>query len=265
MPIWNSAFLVKLILSFFIGGAYISLASWIAERFGSRIGGLLAGLPSTLLISVAFLAWTQSPQAAVSSLPIVPAAIAACSLFVAAFIGFYKFGRGLSIVLGLGAWFLATLPLAFLRLHNILISILLAALFFSIAILSLRKYPDRKLPEFHFTSTEMFLRMIFSGSFVALSVLLGKILGPLWGGMFASFPAAFSSSILILERKHGIDFTASVAKAMPLGSIGNVLFAFLLFKSAPAVGMIGGILIAYATALLFALFFLYVPSLRARH
>lgn len=246
-------FLIKLLLSFVVGGFYIAFTIWVSEKFGSRLGGLFIGLPSTLLISLLFIAWTQNSQAAVAALPVVPATIAANSLFLVAFIYFHKFGRTNAFLAASLLWFALSFPLAFFSLKNILISLGLATIFFGQAIYWLRRFPHRKLERFTLTHKEFLFRVIFSGSFVTLAVLLGKALGPLWGGMFASFPAAFSSSLLLLENKHGINFASSVAKTMPYGSMGNVFFAVTFFLTVPKIGIIYGTVLAYLVSLLFAL------------
>lgn len=246
----SNIFLIKLGLSFLVGGLYIALTTWAAEKLGSKIGGILIGLPLTLLVSLIFIAWTQSTNSAVAAIPIVPAAIAADSIFIAALIKFFKHGKITSYLLALFVWFFLTFPLVFIYIQNIWISLFLATVFFSIAILYLRKFPDRKIKNFKLSSNEFLFRVLFFGTFISLSVLLGKILGPLWGGLFASFPAAFSSSLLILEQRHGIDFMSSVAKTMPYGSIANVLFATTFYFITPWLGILYGILISYSVALI---------------
>lgn len=249
----ENIFLIKLLLSFIVGGSYIAFTIWVAEKFGSRIGGLLIGLPSTLLVSLIFIAWTQNSQAAVAALPVVPATIAANSLFLVAFIYSYKYGRAAAFTLASLLWLALSFPLAFFSLKNILISLILATVFFGLAIFWLRRFPHRKLEQFTLTHKEFLFRIVFTGSFVTLAVFLGKALGPLWGGVFASFPAAFSSSLLLLENKHGIDFTSSVAKTIPYGSMGNVFFAVTFFLTVPKVGIILGTIFAYLVALVFAI------------
>lgn len=249
----ESAFILKLLLSFVVGGSYIAFTIWVSEKFGSRIGGLLIGLPSTLLISLLFIAWTQDAAAAVSAVPVVPAAVAACSLFVVGFIFSLTFGRWIALFVSSGLWFALTLPLTLLSIKNIYVSTIIAALFFGIAIIYLNKFPHRRLEKFTLTRSEMLFRVFLTGSVVTFSVLMGKLLGPLWGGMFASFPAAFSSSLVLLERKHGIDFVSSVARAMPYGGMGNVLFAIMFFFLVPTIGIFAGTAVAYASALAFGL------------
>lgn len=246
-------FLYKLLLSFIVGGLYIAFNIWVSEKFGSRTGGLLIGLSSTLLVSLLFIAWSQDSGAAVSAVPIVPAAIAANSLFLVAFIYSYRHGRAIALLGGIAVWLVLTFPLVFFSINDIWFLLLLAAVFFSLAVYWLRKFPHRKLEKFSLMRKEFLFRVIFTGSLVAIAVLLGKVLGPLWGGMFASFPAAFSSSLLILENKHGIDFPSSVARTMPYGSMGNVLFAVMFFFLVPVIGIVTGTITAYIGSLIFGL------------
>lgn len=249
----ENLFLIKLLLSFVVGGLYIALMIWVSERFGSRIGGLLVGLPSTILVSLLFIAWAQDTQTAVSAIPITPAAIAANSLFLVAFIFLYnKCGRTGAFLIAVILWFFLSFPLLFLSL-NIFISLILASLYFGVAVCFLRKFPHRKLTKFNLTKKEFLFRIVFAGSFITIAVLLGKLMGPIWGGMFASFPVAFSSSIIILESRYGIEFTSSVARTMPYGSMGAVLFAVVFFFFVPVMGVALGTIIAYLASLIFAL------------
>jgi hypothetical protein len=248
----TDVFLFKLLLSFVVGGCYIAAMLWVSERFGSKIGGILIGLPLTTLISLIFIAWTQGEQAATAAVPVIPATIAANSILLVMFIHQYQYGRIIAYGSALVLWLLLTLPLVIFHVQSILASLLLAALFFTVAIYFLRRFPYRKIPKYTFSRAEFMFRVCFVGTVVACAVLLGKVLGPLWGGLFASFPAAISSSLILLERKHGIDFTASVARTMPYGSMGNILFVLVFFYIDPFVGIGPSILLGYISALAFA-------------
>ena len=52
-------FLLNIILAFFIAGSFIALLTLLAERFGSTIGGLIANLPSNILITMIFISLTR--------------------------------------------------------------------------------------------------------------------------------------------------------------------------------------------------------------
>ena len=242
-------FALKLLLSFLVGGAYIAFTIWLSEKFGSKLGGIAMGLPSTALVSFIFIAWTQDLSAAVSAAPITPLVTAACTIFVAAFVRFYGLGRAKSLALALLVWVALTIPFVLLHADSILFSLAVAAIFFAVSISYLRRFPHRKLPRNVSSTGEFLFRSAFAGTIVACAVFFGKTLGPLWGGLFAAFPAAYSSSLFLLSRKHGIDFTASVARSMPFGSIANVVFETAFFFLAYSLGLWGGLAAAYALSL----------------
>ncbi|MFH1106756.1 MAG: DUF3147 family protein [Candidatus Micrarchaeota archaeon] len=240
------AFTAKLILSFFIGGAYIAFTIRVAERLGSRLGGIVLGLPSTTLVSIIFIGWTQGEAAVVSATPILPVAIAISSLFPGVFVRLH--GRGLPAAFSgaLLAWAAVSVPIAVIGIKDIWLSLVLAAAVYVVAFRLLEGVRPRRLERMRFSIQEFLLRAGFSGSVVALAVLLAKTLGPLWGGLFSAFPAAFSSSTVLLAHRHGLEFASSVAKAMPLGSMTSVAFAVALYMLVPALGLAAGILGAFA-------------------
>lgn len=250
----SDPFIIKLVLSFVVGGSWIAFTIWISERFGSKVGGILIGLPSTILVSLLFIAWTQNNVAAVSAVPIIPAATAVNSLFLVAFIVFYRYGLVLAYLGALLFWCLLVLPMVAFQLNNLGISLMLAALFFALSLSFLKRFTHRKLSGFTPTKKEVIFRALFGGGFVVLAVFFGKTLGPLWGGMFASFPAAFSSSILILSHRHGFDFMTAVTRTMPYGNMGSIVFVTVFFFLVPVYGLALGTLASYLASLLFAIF-----------
>jgi len=65
-------FIIKLIISFFVGAIWITSVTVISEKLGTKIGGVLGGLPSTCLIALFFIGWTQSPEVASHATIIMP-------------------------------------------------------------------------------------------------------------------------------------------------------------------------------------------------
>ena len=58
------SFWIKFGLSFLVGGVWVTLSSVAAERFGSKAGGLIGGLPSTIVVTLLFIGLTQSAERA---------------------------------------------------------------------------------------------------------------------------------------------------------------------------------------------------------
>jgi hypothetical protein len=57
----DASFWIKLFLGFIVGSIWVTLTTVSAERFGSKVGGLIGGLPSTVVIALLFIGLTQSP------------------------------------------------------------------------------------------------------------------------------------------------------------------------------------------------------------
>lgn len=219
-------------------------------------------MPSTSLVSLIFIAWTQDAKVAVEAVSIVPAAVSAASLFVVAFVQTYKrFGSKLSLLLSFLFWGLLTLPLIAFHLSNIAVSVAIGIIYISVAFYAVRNYPDRKAKTLKINSQILFTRGILSGIIIGLAVILSKVLGPLWGGLMGSFPAIFTSSLIILMRAHGIEFTTSVAKRMPFGNFTNIFFALGFYLLVPGLGMVAGATLAYACTIVIAgiMYFVVFP------
>lgn len=262
-----SLFLIKLILSVVVGGTYAALMTWISERFGSKVGGLLLGLPSTSIIGLIFIAWTQNPSAAVTATSIAPASIAAASLFTGAFVLLYRrFGVVLSFLLALCIWGILTLPFVITHPPNITPPLIIAFLYLTTSILIVRKFSDQKIKNMPLTAQLVLARAITSGTIIGLAVVLSNLLGPLWGGLMSGFPALFASSTIILLRAHGIGFASSVAKRMPYGNITSTVFVVGFYFLVPSYGMVIGTALAYGLSILTAviIYFVVFPYQRNR-
>ncbi|MCX7965133.1 MAG: hypothetical protein N2596_00710, partial [Syntrophorhabdaceae bacterium] len=68
----DKIFLIKVIISFIIGSIWITGSTYIAERYGTKLGGVVVGLPSTIIFGLLFIGWTQSVEVAVEATDIVP-------------------------------------------------------------------------------------------------------------------------------------------------------------------------------------------------
>src|SRR5947199_8112683 len=56
--------ILHLILAFTVGGAWVSSATLIAERYGSALGGLVGGLPAISIVSFLFIGLNQGATTA---------------------------------------------------------------------------------------------------------------------------------------------------------------------------------------------------------
>ena len=230
-------FWLKLILSFIVGGAFIAFTIWVSEKYGSKLGGVIIGLPSTSLVGLLFIAWSQNNMAAVSAVPIMPAVAGINSIFVALFVLLSSRGLKQALIIAFVFWFLSSLAVVLLPLDSLAISLGIAACLYAISATFLSKFPHRKIAANKSTWKEFIFRSILAGTVVATAVLLAKNLGPLWGGVFSNFPAAFTSTLILVTKKHGVEFTKSVARTMAFASIAAVSFSVAFYFLVPQAGL----------------------------
>jgi len=98
--------------------------------------------------------------------------------------------------------------------------------------------------------SQLVWRALFGGGIISLAVFMGKIGGPLLGGIFGSFPAMFLSTLVITYNSAGPGFSRSVGKSLLISGLINVpLYEIMVRFLYPTVGL--GI--GTALALLFSL------------
>ncbi len=247
------AFTVKLILAFIVGATWITGATIIAERFGSKIGGVISGLPSTSVLALFFIGWTQTPLVAAAATNTIPAIMGLDAFFVASFIFLSKNKLLISVGLSLLVWFLAAMIFVLFGLNNFGLSLLIFAVFFVVSyilgekIINVKSQGRRKMI---YTPGQIIFRAGLTGSIVSFAVIMTKLGGPVVGGVFASFPAIMTSTMIITKLAHGRDFSVAVMKVMMVsGSFNCVIYTTLVGLFYPTLGLITGTISAFAISL----------------
>jgi hypothetical protein len=233
-------FLIKLALSFLVGGAFIAFTIWLSEKYGSKLGGVIIGLPSTSLMGLVFIALSSGDAVAVAAVPIMPAVSGVSSVFVALFILLHNHGWQKALAASFLFWLLAVGLLLSLHLDSLVLSIAISVMLYAVSASYLRRFPHRKVDVHKSSATEFLARSAFAGSMVASAVLLAKINGPLWGGVFSTFPAAFLSTLLLVSGKHGAAFMASIGRTMAFASIAAVCFSLVFYFTVIPLGLAAG-------------------------
>lgn len=244
MPGMTSIFLIKLGLSFLVGGIWITTSTLAAERFGSKIGGLIGGFPSTILVALFFIGLTQTPADAAAATTIVPLAMGLNGLFLISFLLLIRRGLAVGVGGGLVAWFGLAAPL--IRLNpslfwlNVVIWLSLVTVFYFVSekAMTIR---SREGARMSYTLSQIIQRAVGGGGVIAFAVLMGKLGGPAYGGVFASFPALFLSSLIITYQTGGVDFSRAMAKALLVSGTFNVAFYGVAVRyTYPWLGLYGG-------------------------
>ena len=241
----GDTFLIKLVISVVVGASWVVLSTVLADKLGSKIGGLVAGLPSTVMFGAFFLAWTQNTDIAVRATTIMPIGAGLSCLFLAIYISLIKKNFFVAIFSGLLIWLAASYLLIRIRFDNIFVSlfsyffILTSSFYFIEKIL---KIPSTKGIKIKYSTKIILFRSLVGGIVVGLAVFLGKIGGPIWGGISSMFPAMFISTILVTYFSHGANFSAGTMKSAMVSAVSTVIYALCVRFTYQNMGLMLGTL-----------------------
>jgi uncharacterized membrane protein (GlpM family) len=246
----SDSLMLHLALAFVVGSLWVPLVTVIAERAGSTAGGIVGGLPATSALSFLFIGLNQSSEAAVQATAVFPLAFS----FTCAFLLFYAFFAKKGFLIGLSTslliWFAVSALIAFSDLKNFTLSLVLGVLV-SVATyyifaerLNLKNFPPEKR---HYTALQHLGRGVLAGSLVLLAVIASQNGGPVLGGIFSAFPAIFTSTLYIVNKSRGTDFSRSLTKPLAVSSILTVIpYCIAVRYSFPSLGIWIGTIISYS-------------------
>lgn len=222
-----------------MAGGYLVSVVAISERVGPKVGGILAGIPTTTLVATAFITWTEGAQVARTSLILIPTIVVISQIFVLIFLFFPRDNLLVRIVAAGLAWLaIAWLVRYTLSGMNFWTSFAISL----VGCLSFGYYFHRRFKDGHKAVVPIggrmhVIRFITAGTVVALAVLFARILDPFWGGIMSAFPALFAVSLYFLARSHGVEFAKAFSKQLPISILGTVFYTvslYLLLTKIPA-------------------------------
>ncbi|MCJ7579535.1 MAG: DUF3147 family protein [Candidatus Aminicenantes bacterium] len=253
----DSTFILQVIFSFIVGSLWILMTTLFADRFGSKIGGFIGGLPSTAAVSFFFIGLTQSPQAAALATTVFPMSYAFTGLFLILYALFWRKGFIPAFGFSISAWFFLSACVVLLKIDNFIVSVCLYFLFFIFAVYILEyrlKLPSIGKADIHYSALQYLIRAVFGGFVVALAVFLSRIGGPVFGGIFSAFPAVFISILFINYRSRGMKFSRAMTKPLLVtGMISIFMYGLGVRYLYPSLGLWWGTLGAYVFSLVGAL------------
>jgi hypothetical protein len=246
-PIW-----LKIALSFLVGGVVVAGCTFAAERLGTDIGGIIGGFPSTIAVTLLFMALVVSPTAAAEATTMVPLIVGFNGAFLVGFALLVRRGLGLSLVGALSLWFVLSLTALQLRLTNFIVflSTFVVMLFLGHYILYNRlKIPVYGSKRVVLARRQLLTRALVSGGVIAAAVYLSKVAGPVSGGVLSVFPAVFISTLIIVYRSNGADFARALTRPLLTSGMVNVVaYAIAVRYFYPVWGITLGTLGAFVVA-----------------
>ncbi len=250
----DSLFLLKLVITFLVGSLWLTGATIFAERFGSKIGGVIAGMPSSIVIALFFIGWTQTPVAASQATVVVPLVMGIDGIFIIAYALIVRRSFPLALIAALLVWFCFSFALVLIHFNNFGLSLsgFLVLILFSYVVmeyvLHVKSLAGRKTS---LSLSNILIRGLVSGLIITLAVAFAKLGGPLFGGVFASFPAVFLSTMILTYFAQDGAFSVSVMKTLMLsGTINTTVYASAVRFLYPLFGLIAGTICSFVLSLI---------------
>jgi hypothetical protein len=247
-----NSLLLQVIFPFALSAVIIILITIIAERYGTKTGGILGTLPSTIIVAFIFISLNKGVYFASQSAAVVPAEMGVNLIFLFIFASLSYRSMSLAIIASLTVWLFLTSMLFLLGLENIFVSIAIytAALVFTFMILErIKKTPSIGSVTVHYTPLKIILRGLLAGSVIAIAVFLSNM-GAILSGIFSVFPAIFLSTMLISLREHGPNFAGGIAKSMIFGSQSVMIYAVAIYFFYPLYGVVLGSIFAFCISII---------------
>jgi len=240
----------------------VALSTVAAERFGSIVGGLLAGFPSTVAVALFFIGITQSETVASAATTVIPMTHGVNGIFLLIFILLINRGLLVSLTAAFFVWFANAFILSIVGIESFPLSITIWLILFLLTfyitekVININKQGKLKL---HFSKRQVAMRALFGGSVIAFAVFIGKLSGPTLGGVFSTFPAMFTSTLAVTHISGGAVFSRAVAKSMLFSGLINVtLYVIVVRYLYLAIGLYWGTAIALVIALFIGYLTYYV-------
>ena len=251
-----NSLIIQIVLPFILSALIVIIIMFIAEKYGSKVGGILGTLPSTIVIAFIFIALNQDIYFAAKSAAVVPAELGINIIFLLIFVLYVEKSMYLAFLYSLSGWTLLSSIIFFINLDNIFYSVIIyvTALIFSIFILEyIKKIPSSGNVIVHYTPIKIAFRGIVAGIFISIAVILSNI-GTTISGIFSVFPAIITSTMYISVREHGPIFASGIAKSMILGISSVAVYSTMLHFLLPIFDIIYSTIIAYIISIIITMF-----------
>lgn len=244
-------FILRVVASFIIGGTYIAATTVVAERVSAKLAGILVSLPTTVLVAYSFLTLTTSLEDSGNAAGSAPAVIGGSVLFLLVYVEMKDRPIILKLLAAISMWLVMATVIAVTHTTNVFITVSICIACVLLVAYRFHSLENHAAVKIHYTKGEVVTRFILAGSVIALAIILARVSGTIWGAVFSAFPATFTSTLIILDRRHGYKMIASMAKTMPYGSLGTALFSVVFHFLSRIWPFIPTLLTSYAASAVF--------------
>jgi hypothetical protein len=251
-----SLFLANVVASFFLAGSLIALLTLLAERFGSRTGGLITNLPSNILITMIFISLTHGTGFVKLMVPAIPVGMLIDTFFLVAFILLLRYSLFAAVTGSLLTWLILAFLANLIRSDHLWINLpvyLVITLLVWLWIEYRYHIPSVGRSDRRYTPSQIALRALFAGGIVGGVVLVSRFVPAYLTGIISTFPAVLFSSMVILAVNQGKEFARATGKVMIIASSNIVVYAMGVYYTFPTLGIATGTVISFIMAFLWIL------------
>jgi hypothetical protein len=244
--------LFEIVIPFVLSVLIVILITIAAEKFGTKVGGIIGLFPSTIIIVYVFIALNQGIMFASKSVAVVPAEMGINLVFICVFAILAYRSIIIAIMSSSLIWVVLSGILLFLDIQSIYLSIVIFILFMVSTFIVLEKkfkIKSQGKRVVHYTALKILLRGIFAGIFITVAVLLSNV-GEVISGIFSVFPTIFFSTMIITVKEHGPGFSSSIAKSMIFGSPSVTSYAVSIHFLYPKYGIFLGSIFSFILSLI---------------
>ncbi len=243
------------ILPFLASAIVVILITVIAEKFGTKIGGILGTLPTTIIIAYVFIALNRDVDFASDSIAVVPAEIGINIIFLFIIAVLIRRSIYFAFACSFTFWTIASFLLWYTNLENVYISIpifFISMIGTFLVLEKIRKIKSISKKYVHYTIAKITFRGLLAGTVITIAVLLSNV-GAVLSGIFSVFPAIITSTMIICYYEHGPSFASGIAKSMIFGSSSVMSYAVSIHFTYPIYGILLGSVIAFVISVIVAL------------
>ena len=234
----------------------------VAERYGPRVGGLVASLPQLAVISLIFFALEQGLEFAAESAFWNIAGMCSTIPFVIGYVAGAVlvprrrlFSIAAGALTGTALFGITTVAMAAIELPRPAVVPLAVALCSGASWL-FRRLPDTApLQRVPISAPLLAVRASLASVFVLLFTSVAHMLGPKSSGLITGYPVNILPVIGVLHFHYGPDVARALMKAWPIGVLGICLFDLVAWLTVARLGLMVSIPLGYLVDVIYLLLF----------
>jgi hypothetical protein len=241
--------MLSVVLSFVITAVWVTVATVVTERMGTKVGAVVTTLPSSAVVAFWFIAVEQGADFASQTAVVIPAEMGINVVFLGIFVAMSRRGLPVALAASLGGWTALSTVLYLSDIGNLFVSwaVFLALIAgTTVWLRSSHRFSQQPGKVLHYTMGELTFRGLFAGLMISASVVGAAMGGPVVAGILSVFPAIFTSTMVILYLRQGREFTGAVGTIMVVSSTNVVVYTTVVHFAYPGMGLVWGTMIALA-------------------